>query len=262
MRHMQILELERVIEREMQDVVQEHFPLDWKEDLITHGLVMRLRTYFSEITLYGTRYRLKIQWEIYKMHGRREQSYGDIGLLIRYKMPSGTTIEGAGFLEAKVRRRDTTKFQQVRQKQVSRILSRSPQTQLLLYDYHPITVLDYDGCLDLDWPVFGRPSFETHFAHARVTHGAVLPLRLAAAVNQYDDSLYRFCHSLSHQFSRRYFNLHDLDFTDRAVQAVKGFASDLDSPNIVMVIRAAPVGQELPEEFHPNDNRYGPAQPD
>jgi hypothetical protein len=262
MRHMQILELERVMEREIQEVVQKHYPLDWKEDLITHDLVIRFRTYFREMTLYGTRYRLKIQWEIYKMHGRRETSYGDIGLLVRYKMPSGTTIEGAGFLEAKVRGRDTTKFLQVRHEQVTRILSRSPQTQLLLYDYNPVTVLDSDDYLDLDWPVFERPFFHKHFAHARVTHGAVLPLQLAAAVNQYDDSLYRLCHSLPDQFSRRYFNLHDLDFSDRAVQAVKGFPSDLGSPNIVMVIRAAPQGQELPDEFHPNDNLYGAIKPE
>jgi hypothetical protein len=76
----------------------------------------------------------------------------------------------------------------------------------------------------------------------------VLPLQLAAAVNQYDDTLYRFCHSFSHQFTRRYFRLHDLDSSDQAISAVKGFPS--------AYVRAAPQGQELPEGIHPNDKAY------
>jgi len=84
----------------------------------------------------------------------------------------------------------------------------------------------------------------------------VLPLQLAAAVNQYDDTLYRFAFSLSHQLTRRYFHLHDLDFTETAINAIKGFASELGSPNIIMVVRAAPRGQELPEDFRPNENQF------
>ncbi|PWB47239.1 MAG: hypothetical protein C3F12_04485 [Candidatus Methylomirabilota bacterium] len=92
---------------------------------------------------------------------------------------------------------------------------------------------------------------------ARVTHGPTVPLELAAAVNQFDDGLYRFAHSLSYQFTRRFFHLHDLDFSEAAVQAVKGFPGDLGAPSFVMVVRAAVLGQELPEPFVPNDNVYG-----
>ena len=91
-------------------------------------------------------------------------------------------------------------------------------------------------------------------SHSRVTHGPVLPLQLAAAVNHYDDTLYRFCHSLSHQFSRRYFHMHDLDFSDAAIKTVQSFPGELGGYNILMVVRTAPQGQELPEPFSPNDN--------
>jgi hypothetical protein len=85
----------------------------------------------------------------------------------------------------------------------------------------------------------------------------VLPLQLAATINQYDDTLYRFAHAFSHQFVWRYLQLHDLDFSETAVSAVKGFPGELGAPNHVMVIRAAPIGQELPEGFAPNANLYG-----
>jgi hypothetical protein len=41
-----------------------------------------------------------------------------------------------------------------------------------------------------------------------------------------------------------------------AVEAVKGFPGELGSPNHVLIIRGAPLGQELPEEFVPNTNLY------
>jgi hypothetical protein len=256
MNHMHLLEMEYLMECEMREAVTRHFPLDWKEDAITHDLMIRLRDQFRQTTLYGARLPIELEWEIYKFHGKRETAYGDIGLLLRYRMPTGGTIDGAGFLEAKVRGRDTTKFPQVRHEQVTRILARSPQTRLLLYDYNAVAVLNGSDDVGGDWD-FPHPFRRRRSAYAHVTHGPVLPLQLAATVNQYDDTLYRFCHSFSHQFTRRYFNLHDLDFTDQAVRAVQGFPSELGSPNVIMVVRAAPLGQELPEGFRPNDNTYG-----
>jgi hypothetical protein len=243
------IEMERLIEQEVTSTILRFFPLDWKEDSITHDLMINLRSQFRHITLYGMRTPIELDWEIYKLHGKRETTYGDIGLLVRYRMPTGKVIEGAGFLEAKVRGRNTTKFSQVRSDQVARILSRSPQSRLVLYDYNPVAILD-----DFD---FGLHRFHSR-PHALVTHAPVLPLQLASVVNQYDDTLYRFCSSFSRQFTRRYFQMHDLDFTKEAVDAVKGFPGELGSPNIVMVVRIAAQGQELPEGFLPNDNTYGP----
>lgn len=97
----------------------------------------------------------------------------------------------------------------------------------------------------------------------------MLPLQLAAVLNQYDDSLYQFTHSLAHQLRRRYFRLHDLDFSPVAIQAVKGFPSMISrrddstgsdgtsGPNYIMSIRITPDGAEPPEPFAPNSDVYG-----
>jgi hypothetical protein len=136
---------------------------------------------------------------------------------------------------------------------VTRILARSLATRLLLYDYNAVLVLDSTSDHE-DYDFFPHHRRYHGSPFARVTHGPVLPLQLAAAVNQYDDTLYRFAHSLSQQFTRRYFHLHDLDFTEAAIRAVKGFPSELGSPNIIIVVRATPQGQELPEGFKPGEN--------
>jgi len=254
---MHILELEAIIEYELAEAVQRHYPLDWKEDAITHDLMIRFRNNFREITLQGLRYPTQIEWEAYKLHGHREATYGDIGILLRYRLPSGTDIEAAGFLEAKVRARDSTKFHQVRHEQVHRLLARSPQTRLLLYDYNAVPVLGGDAGFDPEWDWHPRSHYRRRIGQTPVTHGPTVPMDLAAALNQFDDGLYRFAHALSFQIARRFFQLHDVDFREAAVQAVKGFPGDLASPNYVMIVRAAAIGQELPEPFTPNDNVYG-----
>lgn len=108
-------------------------------------------------------------------------------------------------------------------------------------------VLDASSEADADWDYFPHPFYHRLVGHSRVTHGPVLPLTLAATINQYDDTLYRFCHAVSHQFTRRYFHMHDLDFRDSAIQAIKSYPSKVGSPNVVMVLRLGPIGQELPE---------------
>lgn len=253
-----VVEFENQIETDLRDIVSKHHPLDWKEDVITHELLIAMRGHFASITLRGLRHPIDLEWEIYKFHGHRESTFGDIGLLVRYKMPSGHQIEGAGFLEAKARARESAKFNHVRHEQVTRLIDRSPQTRLLLYDYNPVSVLDTDEWAGTD---FDEMMFQHRMRHmlmrqSAVTHGPAIPLQLASAINQYDDGLYRFCFSLSYQFTRRYFNLHDLDFREKAIQAVKGCPSDLGAPNYLMVVRASPKGKELPESYQPNENTY------
>jgi hypothetical protein len=43
MNHMHILEMEQYMEHELREAATRHFPLDWKEDAITHDLLIRLR---------------------------------------------------------------------------------------------------------------------------------------------------------------------------------------------------------------------------
>src|SRR5258708_18665450 len=128
---MHIVEMEGLMEYELAEAVPRHYALDWKEDSITHDLMIRFRNHFREVTLQGLRYPFQLEWEVYKLHGPREASHGDIGVLVRYRLPSGADLEGAGFLEAKVRGRESTKFHQVRHEQVQRILARSRHTRLL-----------------------------------------------------------------------------------------------------------------------------------
>src|SRR5438552_1796810 len=114
MGRMHVIEMKWLLERELRDAVLRHHPLDWKEDAITHDLMIRIRNYFKHVTLEGAGYPLDIEWQIYKLHGSRETTHGDIGVLVRHRAALGSDIDGAGFLEAKTRARDSNRFPQVR----------------------------------------------------------------------------------------------------------------------------------------------------
>jgi len=67
--------MENLMEYELAQAVQRHYPLDWKEDAITHDLLIRLRDRFSSTTLEGLRYPLP----------------GAPGLALRPGLPAGAT---------------------------------------------------------------------------------------------------------------------------------------------------------------------------
>jgi hypothetical protein len=250
---MHLLNFENLLEEEFKSLIIENFPLRWKEDVISHDLAKRLQTNFSQTELEGAQYPVTINWEVYKLFGQPEVDHGDLGILVRYKLLGGALVEGAGFLEAKLRDRKSSQFKQIREEQCKRQLERSPQTRLLLYDYRPAVVLDFPPTAS-HWSRFPGWFYQRD-SRALVSHGPTLPLQLAVALGRYDDSLYRFCNAFSQQFTRRYFNLLDLDFSEKAIQSVKGFPGGLGSPNIVMVIRITE-GQVPSEEFQPNNNLY------
>src|SRR5678816_4591409 len=105
---MHLLNFENLLEEEFKSLIIENFPLRWKEDVISHDLAKRLQTNFSQTELEGAQYPVTINWEVYKLFGQPEVDHGDLGILVRYKLLGGALVEGAGFLEAKLRDRKSS----------------------------------------------------------------------------------------------------------------------------------------------------------
>jgi RHS repeat-associated protein len=58
-----IVEMQHRMEYELAQAAQRHYPLDWKEDSITHDLLIRFRDNFRSTTLEGLRYPLQLEWD-------------------------------------------------------------------------------------------------------------------------------------------------------------------------------------------------------
>jgi hypothetical protein len=142
---MHVLELEYEMEQVMRDSVPRHHPLDWNENSITHHLVIQLRKIFRHTILQGVRFPVELMWEIYKFSGKPETDHGDIGLLFRYRLPTGNTIDGAGFLEAKIRGRGSNKFPHVGQNRSTVFLPAHPKRGC----FSTITILFQFGAIQM-----------------------------------------------------------------------------------------------------------------
>ena len=238
-------EFQEILNANIGQLVSSSFPLEWKEDYLSLSIAKYLRDYFRNVTIHGFRIPLHIDWEVYKLSGASEQRHGDIGVVVCYRLPNGSVITGAGFLEAKLRSRDSNRFDQVRTDQTDRLLRQSPMTQLLLYDFQPVIVLDQIFLREFYFQDFSPNPCRGALIPV-ATNTPVIPLQIAKAVDRYDHNLYPFCYSLSYQFAHRFFQLHDLDFSSDAIAAVKGVPGGYDFPNIVMVLRVASSGMEPP----------------
>jgi len=249
-----VVEFENWIERTASQIIGENYPLTWKEDQITIELVKRIQSDLKEVELVGMRDLIRIEWEAYKLSGKPETAHGDIGVLIQYTLPTGNLLEGAGFLEAKVRSKDSSKFKEIKPAQLTTILSQSPYSKLLLYDYEKFPTLDSLGFTTYSnahpWYLNDAPAL------ARTSNVGVVPMNVAKRYTSRDTILYRFAFSLSHQLTSRYFQMQDLDFSDTAINAVKGFPGTQGGPRVVLVIKICPPGKEFSKESGPHHETY------
>lgn len=239
-------EMEDALDGIVRDTVERFDLRNWDENAITFHLVIELCKQFKNVLLTDAPVPFRLDWDVFKLKKPCEENYGDIGVLVDYHHLQGKTIQGAGFLEAKKIDLRTKKFKSVRQKQVDRLLAHSANSRLLLYDNEAQPVLDPHRVRTL----LHRGAVQTAML--------VLPLQLANAVKVYDRTLYRFCHSLTHQFTRRYFYLHDLDFRASSIEAIAGFGKRYITCPFLLVLHMESGGGRDREPFRPNDKVYEP----
>ncbi|MBD2254964.1 hypothetical protein [Nostoc parmelioides] len=235
----------------LKSVIDDSFPYEWNEDYITLNLIKGLRKSFNQVTLSGYRYELNINWEVYKYTGKPETLYGDIAVLVQIKFRNGELTEGVGFLEAKIRSRDSVNFESLKPKQLSDITSNAPHALLLLYDYESITTFinsvsdfyrvrhyfDDEGITEyLRW--YNKYGYFPSFGSE--THSVVVPANLISINSPKNTTLYNHSLPLSNQLCYRYLLGFDLEYNSEAINIAKGYSALRRYPKYVMVIH---VGQ-------------------
>lgn len=249
------LEFRFQVEKVLKSVIDDCYPYEWDEDHLTREILKGLRKSFKQVTLFGYRYELNINWEVYKYTGKPEYLYGDVAVLVQIKCRNGDTSEGVGFLEAKRRSIDSNKFDSLDYTQLENIVSIAPHALLLLYDYENITT--FINSVSENSPIYYLNNYDDHvdeyfqwlYKHGRFprslseTHSVVLPANLIHSKASKTTSLYNRSIPFSHQLCDRYLLGFDLEYDSTAINIAKGFPQQRAYPKYVMVIR---VGQNSP----------------
>jgi len=221
------------LEREINAVMEQAWPHDWNEDFLTRSLLRQIHGHLrSRPYLYGSE-PVRVSMECYKLTGKHETAFGDIGLLVTVAHKGAKPITGAAYLEAKRRKERTTQFPEIRWPQVKRILKHAPKASLLLYDYeHSTQFVGTYGYVPWGYQV-PPPSAPVEF-HP-VTKVRAVALDTALATQAKDTQLYLYGVPLSIQLVGRYFCGLDLDFSERCVKSLAGFGGKFRTRRLVVV---------------------------
>ncbi|HEY0684833.1 MAG TPA: hypothetical protein VGD45_21025 [Steroidobacter sp.] len=244
------LEVAATLENEINEVMDQAYPHDWDENFLSRQLLRSIQGCLQTRPYVRGTERVRISMECYKLTGRREATFGDIGLLISVIHKAAKPVTGAAYLEAKRRRPHTTQFPEFRQAQLKRILKAAPKAQLLLYDYEPST--QFVGPLGYHpWQWGLSPLIASHVSRLPCANVRVVPIDTALAAGVKDTRLYPFGTTLSLQLIARYFCGLDLEFAPACVESLKGNGALL--PKRLAVIRVVEGGGQVDgPEINPN----------
>ncbi|MGD1047109.1 MAG: hypothetical protein ABR936_17530 [Bacteroidota bacterium] len=238
---MHISEFHYSVEEILKKEIEGNYPHQWDEDHITRQILRQFRNQFHSINLFGFKHETKIAWEVYKLVGSLETNAGDIGLLVNVYLKNGTVVTGVAFIEAKKRKLNTVRFDELRQKQLRRINRFSPSARLLLYDYEDITQfpLNQSHFIDPD-------EFRYYNLVFNNTYAVTLPMNLALANFSNNTNLYHLSVPFSYQLIFRYFHGLDLDYSKKAIDSITQFPSSQKLPRYLMTISVG-IGTNIPE---------------
>lgn len=221
------------IENILETEVIKLLPGYWNEDLLTYNFLISLTRELSITQIEDQKGTLNVKINAFKQSGSlAETKFGDIAVIIRINYPDGEILEGVGFLEAKKRKVDSTRFDTVKVRQLKTINKNAPRARLLLYDYEPFT-----GFINtyFEEEIYYRHDFKILRVRP-TTYSVAVPINLALAVGHYDTKLYKFGLPFSHQLTFRYMNGHDLEFDKSILDATKGFADRQRLSNYIIAI--------------------------
>lgn len=227
--------------------MQGSYPHEWDEDFVTFSILKGLRDRFQSATVTGFPEALSTHWSAFKCRGPKETRYGDVAILVRATGRDQQTVTGVALLEAKKRDAVSSRFKGLRRDQLERIAAHAPHSMVLFYDYDKIPVHPVDAASAFGgWPPGLSPGAPAYF----VTNAVAAPINVVTAlVKDYgarDDSLYKRSVPFSHQLCFRYLRGFDLEMSEEAVLAARGYESRIGAHKYLLVVDVSSVEDREP----------------
>ena len=209
------------IEKLVKECVPGSHPKSWEKRYVLEGLLKGLRGSLDGVPVGGFRRDLLLRWEAF--HGKASESAqnGDLALLVRIAHRDGPTLEGVAFIDVKMKTDRKRTFEEFRIPDFKRILRNSPSAQVLLCDYEDIT--SYTSNRSVMFPPLEYSPWRGGVPITPCTYAVVAPAGIVVQRHLNDTDLYKFSLPLSYQLIYRYCHGFDLDFSEQAIAAARGF---------------------------------------
>jgi hypothetical protein len=220
--------------------IKENYPANWDRDSITRSIFADLKNLFHGKKIHTPGNTIKTLWRLYQLKKEPESIPGDVALIIQITYHDGQVAEGVVFYDIAEKDPDKNSFSVLNKNRIKKLTSFAHHSQLLLYDYDPITGMAFPSTVE---SVIGNHPHNWN-SWIPYTHAATVQANLAFLLGNKTTSLYKVAVPLSYQLCYRYLYGLDLDFNKQALESATDLNSARGNPKFLIHISVSHGGAE------------------
>jgi hypothetical protein len=232
--------------------VKESFPANWNRQHITRSLFADMKKLFQGKTIHTPGDTITTNWNLYERKDIGEDIFGEIAIVINVSYHDGQVVNGVVFLDTAEKDGGKNTFSNLHKNDYRRLLSVSPHSQLLLFDYDTITGMAFPSTAE---SIIGN---QPHSWNSWIpyTHAVAVPANLAVSLDIKTTGLYKVSVPLSYQICYRYLYGLDLDYSTAAMETAAGIKTVKGNSRFLVCISVAHGGLEPVMNFDFNTKMY------
>jgi hypothetical protein len=246
------------VERIVKARVPGSHPAEWEEGPVTAGLLKSLASELDDTDVSGFRQGFTIRVAAFQQKGRKESANADISLLVHVAHRDGAVVDGAAFIECKLKQDRKRTFEAFRLPELKKLYRASPFSQVLFLDYEDIT--SYSSNRSVQFPPLEYGAWRGGIPMTPCTYAALIPTNVVVAQHVNDTSIYGFSSPLSSQLVYRYFHGFDLDLSEQSVLAARGQPTKKGVSAYLLAFSIFEEGCEAQEQTEINRKVWGPIE--
>jgi hypothetical protein len=232
--------------------VKESFPSSWNHQQITRSLFSDLKLLFNGKTIHTPGDAFKTQWTLMKQKDESDEIFGDFAIVVQVAYHDNQTVTGVVFYDVAEKDGGKNSFSNLHKNNYRRLLSVSPHSQLLLYDYDTITGMAFPSTAE---SIIGNHPHNWN-TWIPFTHAVTVPANLALSLDVKTTALYKVSLPLSYQISYRYLYGLDLDYSTPALETAAGKKTVKGNPRFLILVAVSHGGSEPIMTFDYNTQMY------
>ncbi len=232
--------------------VKESYPHNWVQQQITRSLFSDMKGLFHGKTIHTPGDTIKSDWTLYQQKNSAEDIFGEIAIVVQVTYHDGQIVRGVVFHDVTEKDGGKNTFSSLHKNNYRRLLSVSPHSQLLLYDYDTITGMAFPSTAE---SIIGNHPHSWN-SWIPFTHAVSVPANLALTLDLKNTGLYKVSLPLSYQISYRYLYGLDLDYSAAAMEIAAGIKTVKGNPRFLICIAVSHGGAEPIINFELNTKMY------
>lgn len=232
--------------------VKESFPANWNHRHITRSLFSDLKKLFQGKTIHTPGDTIKTAWNLYERKEDQEDIFGEIAIMVSVSYHDGQAVRGVVFHDTAEKDSGKNIFSNLHKNNYRRLLSVSPHSQLLLFDYDTITGMAFPSTAE---SIIGN---QPHSWNSWIpyTHAVTVPANLALSLDVKTTGLYKVSLPLSYQICYRYLFGLDLDYSVTAMETAAGIKTAKGNSRFLICIAVSHGGSEPDINFDFDKKMY------